>query len=100
MGKFVDNRVVADLTGTGDSVSINVSDLEAASIWTVGTWAATVGVEISPDNVNFVALGSTYTVVTKTVLPTDTRFVRITCSAFTSGDIETVVAGRDEDRLG
>ncbi len=100
MSKSITPRTVADVTGVAASASIRITDLEEASYWVLGTFVATVFVQTSPDDTNWIDLGASFAIPTKTVLPTDARFVRINCTAFTSGDIESQVSGRDNDSKG
>jgi len=94
------SRAAADLTGTGQNAGVEVSDMESGFYWVVGTFVGTVQVQVSPDGTNWVNEGSALTVPGKIAMPAGTKQMRADCTAFTSGTIEGVVTGRDDDRLG
>ena len=100
MPSFVTNRTVADVSSQAVSAAINISDLEDSSYWVVGTFVGTCQIEVSPDNVSWIAEGATATVPFKRDLPNDARFCRLNVTAYTSGDMETVVTGVDNDLSG
>ena len=95
-------RALADLTGTGQNAAVNVEDLESGSVWVHGTFVGTAQVQVSPRlaSPSWVNEGSALTVPGRIAIPAGTALVRIDCTAFTSGDIESTAAGRDDDRKG
>ncbi len=97
MAKPATPRPLADLTGTGQNAGIVVNDLETAAIWIVGTFVATAQVQISPDGTNWVDEGAALTAPGRVSIPADANQVRVDCTAYTSGTIESVVTGVDED---
>ncbi len=101
MGRHVDTAL-PDLVGTGQNVAVNVEALEESDVWVGGTFVATYTVEASPDGVLFVPVpnGAGLTAPAIVSLPSGTKQTRVDCTAFTSGTIESVAAGRDLDRLG
>ena len=100
MSKSVTPRTVADVTSQAVSASIRYDDLEEASYWVVGTFVGTGQIEVSPDDVDFIAEGATFTVPVKRTLPTDAKFARLNVTAFTSGAFESQLSGRDNDQKG
>lgn len=99
MSKF-QTRAAADLTATGQNAGVEVSDLETAHYWVVGTFVGTLQVQISPDGTNWVNEGSALTAPGYVAIPAAAKQVRGDCTAYTSGTIEGVITGVDEDRLG
>lgn len=100
MSKSVTPRTVADVTAQAVSGAITISDLDVSSFWVLGTFAGTGQIEVSPDNVNWIAEGATFTVPVKRALPADAVFARLNVTAFTSGAFESQVTGRNNDLKG
>lgn len=82
-----------DLIATGFNAGVDCSTLDSKRMWIVGTFVGTVQVEISPDDVAYIAEGVALTAPGDVALPADTRFARANCTAFTSGVIESQVTG-------
>lgn len=102
MSKF---RTIAlsDLTGTGQSTAANVSDLDVLHITVGGTFVGTYTVEGSTDGTNFAAIVDInansltgLTAPTTAQLPAGLRSVRVNCTAYTSGTIESDVSGHNQ----
>ena len=94
--KFV-TRALADVGAAEANGGVEVSDLETSSVWLQGTFVGTVQPEISGDGVAWHALGSGLTVPTIVALPAYARQVRFDVTAYTSGTVEGIITGRDED---
>jgi len=99
MSKF-QTRVLADLAAVAQNAGVQVGDLETADVWIVGTFAGTLQVQVSPDNVNWVNEGAALTAPGKVSIPAAAQFVRGDCTSYTSGTISMVVTGVDDDRQG
>ena len=93
-------RALADLGGTGQNAGVHVGDLETADVWVVGTFVGTLQVQVSPDGTNWVNEGSALTAPGKISIPKAAKQVRGDCTAYTSGTIEMVVTGVDDDLKG
>ncbi len=96
MGSF-ESRVMANLTSVAANAGVNVSDLESAVVWVVGTFVGTVKLQVSPDNTNWVDSGSSVTAPAMIAIPDGAKYARLNCTAYTSGTISGVITGRDED---
>ena len=94
------SRPLADLTGTGQNAGVEVSDLESSAVWIVGTFVGTAQMQVSPDGTNWVDEGAALTTPGKVAVPDYVKQVRVDCTAYTSGTIESLVTGIDEDRKG
>jgi len=99
MGKF-SSRPLADLAAVAVNAGINVSDLETADMWVTGTFVATAQVQLSPDNVSWIDEGAALTAPGRVSIPKAAKFVRVSCTAYTSGTVESDVTGVDDDQLG
>jgi hypothetical protein len=95
-------RVTAlgDLVGVATTPAVDISANEESDLYINGTWVGTVQPEVSADGTNFNAVGSALTAPAIVALPKTAKQVRLDCTAFTSGTIESQVGGRDDDRLG
>ena len=96
MGKQI-NRALADVGSATNNAGINVSDLDACAMYVQGTFVGTVQLQISSDGSTYVNEGSAVTVPDRIAIPADAKFTRIDVTAWTSGTIESVVSGRDND---
>ncbi len=94
-------RALTDLTGTGQNAGVTISDLESSTMWVVGTFVATAQVQVSPDGTNWVNEGSALTAPGRVLLTSEEgKQARIDVTAFTSGTIESIITGKDEDVKG
>jgi hypothetical protein len=100
MSSKFQSRPLADLAAVAANAGVQVGDLETSALWVVGTFVGTAQVQISPDNVNWVDEGAALTTPGRVSIPGDAQFVRVNVTAYTSGTVESVVTGVDEDRLG
>lgn len=92
----------ADLTGTGETAAVDVSHLEEIAVGAFGTWAGTIELQVSFDGTNFTGHPTltAKTAVFSGAVGFRCKQIRFSCSAFTSGTIETAYSGTDEDREG
>lgn len=97
MGKLV-TRTVADVSSQAASAAIRVSDLDVSAWWVQGTFVGTVDLQESVDGVTWLDVsGESTTTPAKLAIPSTAVFARINVSAYTSGDVESVLSGRDND---
>jgi hypothetical protein len=94
------SRDLADLTGTGQNAGVNTSDLESATIWVKGTFVGTVQPQESPNNVDWYDVGSPVTAPGRQAMSADALYGRLNCTAYTSGTIEGLITGVDNDLKG
>lgn len=104
MGKYV-TREMGDVGSATQSTEVNVEDLEHFSFHIHGTFVGTVQPQISHDGTAWVDFGSPVTAPAHIPfatygLPHDAKAARVDVTAYTSGTIESDVAGRDADRKG
>lgn len=92
----------ANLTATGETAAKDVSHLEEVAVCVGGTFVGTCGVEVSFD-------GSTWvphpTLTGKTApfsgaIGFRCKQIRMDCSAYTSGTIQSAYSGSDTDQEG
>lgn len=93
---------LADLTGTGQTAAVEIAHLEEAAIVVGGTFVGTFELEVSPDGTMWVPHA---TITGKTApfageIGYRCKQVRLSCTAHTSGTIESFVAGSDTDLEG
>ena len=93
------SKALADITSQAANAGVNTSEYETANMHVYGTFVATVQVQVSHDNTNWINEGSALTATGKVALP-PALFSRCNVTAFTSGTIKSVVMGRDDDRKG
>lgn len=93
-----------DLTATGATAGVSVKDFESLIIVVGGTFVGTYTIEGSMDGTNFAALTDTYgtslaglTAARAAQLPAGLTQVRVDCTAYTSGTIESDAGGIDAD---
>ena len=91
------SRDLADVGSATNNAGVNVSDLESATLWVKGTFVGTVQPEESPNNVDWYAVGSPVTAPGRQVISSDALYVRIDVTAYTSGTVESLVTGVDND---
>jgi hypothetical protein len=85
---------LADVGSQTNNVATDLSALNPASMWIVGTFAGTIQVQVSADGTTFVSQGSPVTAPAQVALPADTKFARINVTAYSSGTVKSLVVGR------
>lgn len=93
-------QALDDLTGVATTPDVDVSDGETIDLWVNGTFVATVQPEASADGVTFAPIGAALTAPAVVSIPATAKKVRLDCTAFTSGTIESQVGVQDSDRKG
>lgn len=99
MAQF-ESRAMVALGSVTTNAGINVQDLETSQMWVTGTFVGTVKLQVSPDNVAWVDSGSPVTAPALIAIPEGVGYVRLNCTAYTSGSIVGIVTGFDEDLKG
>lgn len=96
-----------DLTATGASSAASVEALDVVCVAVTGTFTATYSIEGSIDGTNFAAASDIHgnslaglTAPTAVQMPAGYKQLRVNCTAFTSGTIESDVGGKDDDLRG
>ena len=100
-------RALTDLGAVAISAGGNVEALEHVMIMIGGTFVGTYSVEGSVDGTTFAAMSDIHgnslaglTAPTTRQLPVGLNAVRVNCTAYTSGTIESDVGGLDADLRG
>ena len=90
------NLVGAGFTGTANGAQIFVGDLDEAYCTISGTFVGTWKIEVSFDGGTTWVQFDTGTAPKLTAVLPPCRFIRATCTAFTSGTILASVSGRNK----
>lgn len=95
-------QAMDDLTSTTETDPLDVGHLENVSVVVGGTFAGTWELQVSPDGILWVPHA---TITGKTAPFADAigyrvKQVRLSCSVYSSGTIESFITGDDEDLRG